>query len=326
VELPHVKPTFETNVPGIYIAGELGGMGLIKNAVEQGRQAVDSIAKAKRKKNGATYDLIITGAGPAGISASLTAKKHKLNFITLEQDSLGGTVFTYPRAKLVMTSAMDLPLYGKVKLSETGKGELLKLWNDALSKNEISIKENTKVESIEYTGSYFEVATNTGEKLTAANVLLALGRRGTPRKLGVPGEMQEKVAYRLIEPEAIADKDIVVVGGGDSAIESAVMLAGNNNVTISYRSENFSRLKPKNAETITLLANAGKIKVMFNTNVTNIGVDDITLNDTKSNEIITLNNDLVYIFAGGELPTQFLMKAGITVDKKFGEPIMKHKK
>jgi len=325
IELPHVKQTFETNVPGIYIAGELGGMGLIRNAVEQGKQAVENLALNRKRVNGSQYDLIIVGAGPAGISASLTAKKHGLSFLTLEQDSLGGTVFTYPRAKVIMTSAMNLPLYGKVKLSETSKKQLLDLWNDALTKNEISIKENSKVETISRVDGYFEVFTNQGEKYTAGNVLLALGRRGTPRKLGVPGELQEKVAYRLLEPEGIKDKYIMIVGGGDSAIEAALLLADENKVTISYRSENFSRLKPRNAECIRELHDKGKVTISFNTNVTEIGTEEITLRDSKSNEVINLRNDLVYIFAGGELPTEFLAKTGIIIEKKFGEPVLKHK-
>lgn len=326
VELPHVKQTFETNVRGIYIAGELGGMGLIKNAVEQGKQAVDNIAKCVNTKSQADYDLVIAGAGPAGISASLTAKKHGLRFITLEQDSLGGTVFTYPRAKIVMTSNMNLPLYGKVKLSETGKSELLKLWNDALGKNEIVIKENSKVENIVNKGDHFEIETIKGERYTTNNVLLALGRRGTPRKLGVPGELQEKVAYRLLDEETIVGKDIMIVGGGDSAIESAVLLCDNNNVSISYRSETFSRLKPKNAEIIKTKADTGKVNLLFNTNVTNIGENDITFINSKTNEVVTIKNDLVYIFAGGELPTQFLKKAGINVNMNFGVSVLKHKK
>lgn len=324
VELPHVNQTFETNVPGIYIAGELGGMGLIKNAVEQGRQAVENIAKASRVQHDASYDLIVVGAGPAGISATLTAKKLRLKCLTLEQDTLGGTVFTFPRSKVVMTSAMDLPLYGKVKLFETSKSELLTIWLEALKKNDLVIQENIKVENITSKGDYFEVETLTGEKFSGKNVLLAIGRRGTPRKLGVPGELQEKVAYRLLEPEIIQGKDIVVVGGGDSAVESAMLLSGQNNVILSYRSEAFNRLKPKNSELILEAAASGKVQLWFNTNVVEIGKDDITFNNSKTGEQQKLKNDLIYIFAGGELPTQFLMKTGIQITKKFGEAILKH--
>ena len=324
VELPHVDQTFESNVPGIFIAGELGGMGLIKNAVEQGKQAVENIARTSKVQHNASWDLVVVGAGPAGISATLTAKKHRLRCLTLEQDTLGGTVFTFPRSKIVMTSAMDLPLYGKVKLFETSKSELLSLWIDALKKNQITIRENTKVEQIIPKGDYFEIETLTGEKITAKNILLAIGRRGTPRKLGVPGEIQEKVAYRLLEPESIEGKEIVVVGGGDSAVESAMLLAEQNNVVLSYRNEVFSRLKPKNSERILEAAANGKVQLWFNTNVVEIGKEDVTFNNSKTGEDIKLKNDLVFIFAGGELPTQFLMKAGITITKKFGEAILKH--
>jgi len=233
VELPHISRNFETNVPGIYIAGELGGMGLIKNAVEQGRQAVENIAKAVRRGHNASYDLIIIGAGPAGISGSLTARKHGLNFLLLEQDSLGGTVFSFPRKKIVMTSPMELPLYGKIKLFETTKAELLDLWETVLNKNNIEVKENSKVESVVTSDNIFHITTMRGAVYTSASVLLAIGRRGTPRKLNIPGEEMEKVAYRLLEPEEISGKHIIVVGGGDSAVESALLLSDKNHVILS---------------------------------------------------------------------------------------------
>jgi thioredoxin reductase (NADPH) len=325
VELPHVNQNFETNVPGIYIAGELGGMGLIKNAVEQGRQAVDNIVKTIRKNHQATYDLIIVGAGPAGISASLNAKKHHLKFLTLEQDTLGGTVFTFPRSKIVMTSPMDVPLHGKVKLSETSKTELLAFWTSVLEKNTIVIKQSSKVEAIVAENGHFSVETINGEQFTTCAVLLSIGRRGTPRKLGIPGETLEKVAYRLLEAEDITGKNIMVVGGGDSAIESALLLADQNNVTLTYRGDAFSRIKPRNGEKIKEAAELGRVNVMFNSNPTRIEEDSITLLTGAEQNELTMKNDLVYIFAGGELPTQFLQKVGIQITKKFGEVVLKHK-
>ncbi|MCX6305753.1 MAG: NAD(P)-binding domain-containing protein [Bacteroidetes bacterium] len=325
VELPHIDQNFESNIPGIFIAGELGGMGLIKNAVEQGRQSVENIVKSLKKNHQATYDLIIVGAGPAGISGSLTAKKHQLRFLTLDQDTLGGTVFTFPRSKIVMTSAMDLPLYGKVKLYETSKSELLDLWKTVLKKNDITIRENSKVEAILSENGHFKIETLSGEQFTAKTVLLSIGRRGTPRKLGIPGETLEKVAYKLMEPEAISGKAIMIVGGGDSAIESALSLADQNDVTISYRSEVFSRLKPKNNEKINEAISSGKIKVLFNTTPVKIDKEFVLLSPTTGSEEIKVKNDLIYIFAGGELPTQFLKKVGLEITKKFGEAILKHK-
>jgi thioredoxin reductase/Pyruvate/2-oxoacid:ferredoxin oxidoreductase delta subunit len=325
VDLPHVNKNFETNVEGIYIAGELGGMGLIKNSVEQGRQAVENIVKAGKKHHEAMYDLIIVGAGPAGIAASLTAKKHHLKCLTLEQDTLGGAVFTFPRSKIVMTSPMDLPLYGKLKFFETSKPELLDLWRDVLQKNGIEITENSKVEAITPETGHFQIETLSGDHYTSRFVLLAIGRRGTPRKLGIPGEGLEKVAYRLLEAENIEGKEIVVVGGGDSAIESALLLAVQNNVILSYRNETFSRIKPKNLEKINAAISNKDIDVRFGTTLLEITKDEVTIVSTSHlEERQTIKNDLVYIFAGGELPTQFLKKVGIDITTKFGEAILKH--
>jgi len=326
VDLPHVDQTFETNVPGVYIAGELGGMGLIRNAVEQGKQAVENMVRAGIRQHNADYDLIVVGAGPAGISASLTAKRNNLKCLTLEQDTLGGTVYTFPRSKIVMTSPMDLPLHGKLKLYETSKPELLAIWQEVLSKNSISIRENSKVEEIIPGNGHFTVGTIKGEKFTAKHVLLAIGRRGTPRKLGVPGEGLEKVAYRLLEPEHISGRDVMVVGGGDSAIESALMLAGQNRVILSYRGDSFSRIKPGNQQRINEAVAGNRVDVRFSTNLVSIEEKEIVLAKAdRTAEPERIPNDLVYIFAGGELPTQFLEKVGIRITKKFGEALLKHK-
>jgi thioredoxin reductase (NADPH) len=325
VDLPHVHSTYETNVQGIYIAGELGGMGLIKNSVEQGRQAMENIVKRMPEQVDAAYDVIIVGAGPAGISAALTARKHKLRFLTLEQDTLGGTVYTFPRAKVVMTSPMNLPLHGKVKLHETSKSELLDLWNNALYENDIDIRENSKVEAIDETDGCFTVRVKSGEEYTARCVLLAIGRRGSPRKLNIPGENSEKVAYRLLEPEHIQGQKIMVVGGGDSAIESALLLAPQNDVILSYRREAFKRIKPRNQEKIEEAMADGSIDVRFNSNLIAIHADTVELSTEKMGTL-TLNNDLVYIFAGGELPTSFLEKIGIKITKRYGHAILKHDK
>ena len=306
VDLPHLNQNFETNVQGIFIAGELGGMSLIKNAVEQGKQAMD--------------------AGPAGIAAALQAKKSGVKYLLLEQDTLGGTVFSFPREKIVMTAPMDLPLYGKIKLFQTKKAELLQLWSNVFSKHEIEIKENQKVEKILMVEDGFEMITNRCLTFYSHKVLLCLGRRGTPRKLGVPGEHLEKVAYRCLEPERILNRKIMVVGGGDSAIENALLLSEHNAVSLSYRSDKFSRLKPQNKINIESAIASDKIKIYFNSQIVEIEPDKIKLNQTEKSESITLENDLVFIFAGGELPTQFLQNAGIEIKKRFGYTVKSHAK
>ncbi len=325
VDLPHVSESFETNMKGIYIAGELGGMGLIKNSVEQGQQAMERIAKSGKPKKEGVLDAVIVGAGPAGISATLTAKKHGLSTTTLEQESLGGTVYTYPRAKIVMTSPMDLPLFGKVKLRTTNKDELLQVWNEALTKNEVSVQEHTKVESIvPIEGDMFKVKTAQGDEILTNHVLLATGRRGSPRKLNVPGEDKQKVAYRCLEPEQISGKRIVVVGGGDSAIESALLLMMDNEVLLSYRKDKFSRLKPKNRERILNASEERKLAISFNSNVVSIEDEFVLLKENE--ETRQVPNDLVYIFAGGELPSKFLQAVGVEITKRFGFIMKKHNK
>ncbi len=324
IDLPHINEYFETNVKGIYIAGELGGMGLIKNSVEQGQQAIENLIKNKKPSKENILDVVIIGAGPAGISATLAAKKHKLTSVTLEQDSLGGTVYTFPRNKIVMTSPMDLPLYGKVKLTDTTKDELLDLWNTVIAEHALKITENTKVESIvPLEDETFKVKTYSGTEYLCQSVILAIGRRGSPRKLNVPGEDLQKVAYRLIEPERKSQQNIIVVGGGDSAIESALLLKDNNNVILSYRQDKFGRLKPKNKVHISNAIENNSLQVIFNSNLEAINEKTVVLNTEGEKKVI--ENDFVYIFAGGELPTTFLEKTGVEITKRFGHIMKKHK-
>ncbi|HOZ39809.1 MAG: NAD(P)-binding domain-containing protein [Flavobacteriales bacterium] len=323
IDLPHVDQTFETNIKGIYIAGELGGMGLIRNGVEQGKQAMQNIASTKKAKAEGVLDVVIIGAGPAGISATLEAKKQGLTSATLEQDSLGGTVYTFPRSKLVMTSPMDLPLYGKVKLYDTSKDELLQLWRKVISEHQIEITEHTKVDAIvPQKDGTFRLSTNVGKDYICNNVLLAIGRRGTPRKLGIPGEESTKVAYRLLEPENISGKKVVVVGGGDAGVESAMLLMNDNEVLLVNRNENFAGIKPKNREAVTAAIDAGKMKVVYKANLVSIAPESVLCKVGEDTQ--QLANDLVYIFAGGELPTGFLQKAGIEITKRFGHIVKKH--
>lgn len=325
VELPHIHQTFETNVPGIFIAGELGGMGLIKNSVEQGKQAVENLASKRPIKKDGVLDLVIIGAGPAGISGALKAKELGLDFQVLEQYTLGGTVYSFPRQKIVMTQPMNLPQYKKVKLYNTSKDELLTIWDDALNKNNISITENTKVDQIAFSSDgTFKLITAGGTVYHTHQVLIAIGRRGSPRKLGVEGETLPKVFYRLLEPEHIENENIIVVGGGDSAIESALLLADQNKVKLSYRKDNFSRIKEQNRVKILEAHQMGKLEVIYNSNIVEIKEKEveIEINDT----IKTIPNDLVYVFAGGELPIQFLKSAGIEIKKRFGHIVKSYKR
>jgi len=315
VDIPAIKANFETNVPGIYIAGELGGMGLIRNAIEQGRQAMESIAKVTTGDG--DLDVLVVGAGPAGFAASLGAMEKKLRCVTIEQESLGGTVAHFPRGKLVMTAPAQLPVVGKMRFRETSKEKLLGFWQDVQKRSGLKVNFQERVETIERNSDSFTVQTS---KATyhPKNILLCLGRRGTPRKLGVPGEELAKVAYRLIEPEQYHGMAVLVVGGGDSALEAACTLAESDNieVAIAYRADAFTRAKARNRDNIARAEQDGRLRVMMNSTVTQIYPDRVAVQ--QGNDNIELKNDAIIVNAGGILPTQFLQSIGIEVETKHG--------
>jgi len=318
IDIPFVQPSFETNVPGLFIAGELGGMGLIRNAFEQGRQTVESIRQLDGMgPDPGRLDLVIVGAGPAGFAASLAAKEHGLRFATLEQDTLGGTIASYPRGKVVMTAPGTLPIIGKVRFTETTKEELLEFLQDAERKSGIEINYRERVEEVCRVGQDFDVRTSKRTYRTRA-VLLAIGRRGTPRKLGVPGEESAKVSYSLIDPTQFRDRKVLVVGGGDSALEAAASLAeeSGTHVTISYRSGGFNRAKQKNRTRVQDLIAANRIDVLMESNVRAIHPDHVELEHLG--EAKKLANNQVVVCAGGILPTPFLEGIGVEVETKFG--------
>ena len=316
VEIPVLTPRFETNVPGIFVAGELGGMGLIRNALEQGRQAMEAI-HATRRDAGERLDVVIVGAGPAGFSASLTALSKRLRYLTLEQESLGGAVFQYPRGKLVMTAPANLPIVGRVNFRHTSKEQLLEFWREAERKSGVRINYRERVERIEPDGNGFKIKT-TGGAYATRSVLLAIGRRGTPRKLGVPGEELPKVVYRLIDPEQYSGQHVLVVGGGDSALEAAASVAelGNTQVVLSYRGDAFGRAKQGNRQRVTAGERAGSLRVMLNSNVKQIAPDVVAIE--QFGKLHQLRNDAIIVSAGGVLPTEFLRSIGIDVETKYG--------
>ncbi len=316
VEIPILTPNFETSVPGIFIAGELGGMGLIRNALEQGRQAVEAIA-GRRSKGGDRLDLVIVGAGPAGFAASLTALSKRMRTLTLEQESLGGAVFQYPRGKLVMTAPATIPLVGRIDFRQTSKEALLGFWQDVERKTGIKVNYRERVEDIIPDGDGFIVAT-TRAKYRTHSVLLAIGRRGTPRKLGVTGEELPKVVYRLIDPEQYAGQDVLVVGGGDSALEAAASIAesGGRNVILSYRGDALGRAKQQNRDRIGQAAQSGTLRVLLKSNVRQILNESVVIE--QEGRELRVENDAVIVNAGGVLPSEFLRRVGIHVEAKFG--------
>ncbi len=317
MDIPEVKPNFETNVPGIYIAGELGGMGLIRKAVSQGQQAMDSIAKNKSDND--DLDVLIVGAGSAGIAASLAAKERNLRYVTIEQeDGLGGAVYHYPRNKIAMTAPMHLPLVGLIKAFEISKEELLGMWNRVVAQTKIEISFNERLEKMVPNGKGFIITTSKNNTFHARNVLLAIGRRGTPRKLDVPGEEQAKVVYRLVNSVQYRGMHVLVVGGGDSALEAAISLADEPDTTVilSYRSEAFSRVKEKNRQLLKQSIEQKHLTVLLKSNV--VKIDEKTVTIDCDGDVKEFANDGVIVCAGGLLPTPFLKEIGVMVQTHYG--------
>lgn len=317
IDIPLLTAEFQTNVPGIYVAGELGGMGLIRNALTQGQQAMQHIA-ATIKRDPQRLDVAIIGAGPAGLAAALTAKVRGLRYVVLEQESLGGCVYQYPRRKVVMTQPVELPLLGRVHFKTVSKEDLLDYWVKATRDHQLSIKTGQQVTQIERDGTGFRVRTAGGQALACSQVLLAIGRRGTPRKLGVPGEDLPKVVYRLMDPEQYRNAQVLVVGGGDSALEAAASIAEEpgSYVTLSYRGDVFTRAKPRNRQRVTEASTAGKLQVLLNSAVRSI--DRTTVKLQQQARELELRNDCVIVNAGGVLPNEFLRTVGVQVETKYG--------
>ncbi|MDX2309000.1 MAG: NAD(P)-binding domain-containing protein [Hyphomicrobium sp.] len=317
VDLPVVSPNFETNVPGLFIAGELGGMGLIRNAVEQGRQAIEEIARRRRASSQGVLDVLIVGAGPAGLSASLGALERGLRFVTIEQDSLGGTIAHYPRGKVVMTAPVKLPMIGAMSFREVSKEALMTFWSDVIAETGLAVQFQERVEAIQATAGGFVVRT-TRTTYATCSVLLAIGRRGTPRRLGVPGEEQPKVVYRMVDPEQFRGQHVLVVGGGDSALEAAASVADEpgTQVTLSYRSAAFARAKTKNRDRVEAARTSGRLRVVLSSEVVSIEPDRVVLK--SDDQTFELQNDAVIVCAGGILPTDFLKSCGIEIETKYG--------
>lgn len=319
VDLPETSEFFETSRAGVHIVGELGGMGLIKNAITQGLQAADHLgSKLAAEKGSGGTDVVVVGAGPAGLATALGLKKHGLSFRLLEQESVGGTIAHYPRQKVVMTEKVELPFYGKFGATLISKEELLESWEKAIHKSGVTIETGTKVEGIDGEDGHFTVKTNKGP-VQAKKVVLAVGRRGTPRKLGVPGEDLDKVTYRLIDAQQYDGSRVLVVGGGDAALEAAIQIAEETEaeVVLSYRQPELGKARDANKKRFKELVDEGRIFAFMPSQVKEVKARSVTLN--HGGQDLDLPNDFVIACLGGEVPTDFLKKNGIGMTRLHGE-------
>jgi thioredoxin reductase len=322
MELPRIDSNYQTNVKGLYIAGELGGMGLIRNAVKQGQMAAEHAIKTAKGGPKTDVDVLIVGAGPAGLAAALICQQARISYLCLEQNKFGGTIYNFPRQKVVMSQPMVMPMMGEVKFpkNKVSKEEILGLWNHVRQKAKLRIKENTKFDGLTpLNDGTFVVKTSQGQ-LKAKKVILAMGVRGTPRKLNVPNEHLPKVTYNLLEPEQYQNKWIAVVGGGNAAAEAAQYLARSqyrNKVFLLVRGAALNRCNEDNQQLVFDLQKKGRLQICYNTTVDEIQEKHLIVK--KDGSRLRLQNDYVFIFAGAEMPFKFLKSLGIKIETKYGE-------
>ncbi len=321
-DIPVLAESLETTVPGVYIAGELGGFALIRVATDQGTRVIETIARdlesdgamGRSPESSDVADVLIVGAGPGGYAATLKAIELGLSYITIDQDDLGGTIRKYPRRKLTLTGPLVLPLYGRVKRTEFLKEELIEFLEDIVAHYDVYINTGVKFLGVKQGRDALVVKTSSG-LVSARRVVLALGRRGTPRKLGVPGEKQEKVVYQLVDAATYRNEHLLIVGGGDTAIEAAVALARQpgNTVTLSYRRDRFFRVKRRNEERIEQFMDDGSVQVIFESSVKRIEKDSVLLSYREDgiDNTLQLSNDFVFVCAGGEPPYDLLRGCGV---------------
>ncbi|RKX46970.1 MAG: 4Fe-4S ferredoxin [Verrucomicrobia bacterium] len=321
-DIPVLSNERETSVPGIFIAGELGGIGLIRHAIAQGKEVAETIHSRLKGDDLSVggddpLDVLIVGCGPSGISASLRAHELGLNFSIIEQDGIGGSVRKYPRSKMTLTQPVDLPVYGRMKRTQYVKEELIELWENVLGESGIDVQSGVKLTGLEHRADGTLIASTSAGIIPCRNCILSLGRRGTPRRLGVPGEDSEKVLYQLVDAADYTHQNLLVVGGGDSAIEAALALAAQpgNRVILSYRRHAFFRIKARNRERIEAAQQEGRIEVLFNSQVEHFesGQALLILNSSEGGRVgeRQVSADSVFVFAGGEPPYPLLKSIGV---------------
>ena len=308
-DIPLLSSELESNLENIYLIGELGGLALIRNAVNQGSRVAKSI-QSKLKGSAPSQPIVVVGAGPAGLSCTISLMEMGLPVVLLDQSEPGGTILQYPRRKLVMVQPIEMPGYGEMSNSEYSKEELLEIWDKIFETHSPDFRSGHQLESIEKDGGGYKIRTSAGE-LTSEYVVLALGRRGTARKLEVPGEDLSKVAYKLMDAETYQNKHILVVGGGDSAVEAAVGLGQQigNTVTLSYRKSSFARIKTRNDEQIAKAVKNGWISIMYESTVDSIHEEHVIINHHDQKKQV--KNDYIFIFAGGIPPFKLMNSIGI---------------
>ena len=327
--LPIVDGQFESNVKGMYVVGDVTGLPLVKVAANQGRTVIEKMeaagvlkgatsAEAQSSDDQTPLDLVIIGGGPAGISAAIECEKRNVRYVLLERSQLANTVRTFPAGKKVYAEPQSIKNISELDVDrDLDRDDFLKIVEEEVRNRRLKFKEGTEVSTIarpDQTGKpHFEISTKDGNMFPARLVLVAIGRQGQPRKLEISGcDDCAKVTYRLHTREDYDNEDVLVVGGGNSAIEAALMLKGHNRVTLSYRGEDFYRAKPENRKLLDQAIAEGSITAILKSNLVESRSKEVDLK--VGNETMTIANDKVIVLIGQMPPVDFMMDAGLELD------------
>ncbi len=316
--LPIVNSRFESSVRGIYVIGDVTGVPLVKLAANQGVAVVAKMEAGgvfRRDNTDDRLDLVIIGAGPAGLSAAIEAAKRGLKYVVLERSKIVSTVRSFPPGKMVycephsITDQSELDFDGDLE-----KDEFLSRITRLVADRQLKIKEDTEVSRVHKVGErHFNVETQSGHRFPARQVLVAVGRQGQPRLLDCPGsDMAHKVTYRFHTVEDYRDQDVLLVGGGNSAIEAALMLSGHNRVTLSYRGDDFYRAKEDNRRLLAQAEQDGRLTIIRGSNVRSVREHEVELD--VGGKSVTIPNDQVIVQIGTLPPVDFLMDMGLELD------------
>jgi NosR/NirI family transcriptional regulator, nitrous oxide reductase regulator len=317
--LPEIDKNGETSVRGIYVIGDLTGIPLLKLSAENGAERIRSFVDDKKymesreNKDNDILDFVIVGGGPAGISAGLEAQKHDFKFKILESSRTFSTIANLPKGKPICAEPENISRISDLKIEEGVKETLLEDLFSSIRDKNLPIHEGASVEHIVQKNDYFEIQTQT-ECFKALRVLLATGKSGNSRMLGVPGEESVKVFNRMIDPMDTRGHHVLVVGGGDTALETAIAVAEfADSVTLSYRKASFARTGEENIQQLNRLAEAGKIKLLMESNVKEIRPDSVVLSD-KNNKEFTIDNSMVYVHIGKIMPLEFFRRINVKIE------------
>ena len=332
-ELPRLSADKESNISGLYIVGDLADAPIIKVALNQGYDVARKVLEhgGQSRAEDGVFDVVVIGAGPAGIGAALALQERSANYLLLEKEQPFNTVQNFPKNKLIFSEPRSMQNRGNFWFEDAQKEDLVERWEAALDQRRLALRQPEEVTAIKKVGGLFEIQTVVGadgltqgaaaveavsseagatNRYRARRVILAIGRRGAVRRLGIPGERLEKVDYSLKDPDDYRGRKLLIVGGGDSAVEGAIACAeAGAHVTVSYRQAAFSRAKALNQQRIQSLIDRGQVKVEFNTNAVEIREDSVKLK--RDEQTFDLPNEKVLIFAGTKLPAGFLRRVGI---------------